>query len=86
LSVIDSESAGLDAGELLDNEANGIPILANAEEAIIHAESIPDYFIFGVAPSSGLLSDLDKNIILNAMSLGMNIVNGLHEFLTDDPL
>ncbi|MFA0079809.1 DUF1611 domain-containing protein [Vibrio artabrorum] len=86
LSVIDSESAGLDAGELLDNEANGIPILANAEEAIIHAESIPDYFIFGMAPSSGLLSDLDKNIILNAMSLGMNIVNGLHEFLTDDPL
>ncbi|MFA0372592.1 DUF1611 domain-containing protein, partial [Vibrio sp. 10N.222.54.F6] len=52
LSVIDSESAGLDAGEVLDNKANGIPILANAEEAIIHAESIPDYFIFGIAPSS----------------------------------
>ncbi|WP_372384111.1 DUF1611 domain-containing protein [Vibrio sp. BS-M-Sm-2] len=86
LSVIDSESAGLDAGEVLDNKANGIPILANAEEAIIHAESIPDYFIFGIAPSSGFLSDLDKSIILNAMSLGMNIVNGLHEFLTDDPL
>ena len=86
LSVIDSESAGLDAGELLDKKANGIPILANTEEAIIHAESIPDNFIFGIAPSSGFLSDLDKNIILNAMSLGMNIVNGLHEFLTDDPL
>ncbi|MEZ8042038.1 EBNA-1 nuclear protein [Vibrio tasmaniensis] len=86
LSVIDSKSAGLDAGEVLDNKANGIPILANAEEAIIHAESIPDYFIFGIAPSSGFLSDLDKSIILNAMSLGMNIVNGLHEFLTDDPL
>ncbi|MEZ8709485.1 DUF1611 domain-containing protein [Vibrio alginolyticus] len=86
LSVIDSVSAGLDAGEVLDNKANGIPILANAEEAIIHAESIPDYFIFGIAPSSGFLSDLDKSIILNAMSLGMNIVNGLHEFLTDDPL
>ncbi|MFA0473445.1 DUF1611 domain-containing protein, partial [Vibrio sp. 10N.222.51.E8] len=31
LSVIDSESAGLDAGEVLDKKANGIPILANAE-------------------------------------------------------
>lgn len=86
LSVIDSESASLDTGEVLDNKANGIPILANTEEAINHAESIPDYFIFGIAPSSGFLSDLDKSIILNAMSLGMNIVNGLHEFLTDDPL
>lgn len=86
LSVIDSERAGLDAGEVLDNKANGIPIVANIEEAIIHAKSIPDYFIFGIAPSNGFLSELDKSIILNAMSLKMNIVNGLHEFLTEDPL
>ncbi|MCY9869945.1 DUF1611 domain-containing protein [Vibrio barjaei] len=86
LSVVDSERAGLDAGELLDNKANGIPIVANIEEAITHAKSIPDYFIFGIAPSSGFLSELDKSIILNAMSLKMNIVNGLHEFLTEDPL
>ena len=86
LSVIDSERADLDAGEVLDNKANGIPIVASIEEAIIHAESIPDYFIFGLAPSNGFLSELDKSIILNAMSLKMNIVNGLHEFLTEDPL
>ncbi|MDC5821309.1 DUF1611 domain-containing protein [Vibrio europaeus] len=86
LSVIDSELSGLDSGEVLDNKKNGIPIVANIEEAIIQAESIPDYFIFGIAPSNGFLSDLDKNIILNAMSLKMNIVNGLHEFLTDDSL
>ncbi|MHA2940416.1 DUF1611 domain-containing protein [Vibrio sp. RC27] len=86
LSVIDSESAGLDAGEVLDNKKNGIPIVANIEEAILQADSIPDYFIFGIAPSSGSLSDSDKNVILQAMSLKMNIVNGLHEFLSDDPL
>ncbi|SHO57728.1 DUF1611 domain-containing protein [Vibrio quintilis] len=85
-SVIDNECAGLDAGEVLDNKANGIPIVANIEEALIDAESIPDYFIFGIAPTSGVLSDPDKNIILDAMARGMNIVNGLHEFLTDDPL
>jgi len=85
-SVIDSEYAGLDAGEVLDNKTNGIPIVANIEEAIIEAESVPDYFIFGIAPTSGRLSDLDKGIILHAMSLKMNIVSGLHEFLTDDPL
>ncbi|NOI65063.1 DUF1611 domain-containing protein [Vibrio sp. 99-8-1] len=86
LSVIDSELSGLDSGEVLDNNKNGIPIVANIEQAITQAELIPDYFIFGVAPSDGLLSDIDKTVILNAMEQKMNIVNGLHEFLTDDPI
>ncbi|MDC5718398.1 DUF1611 domain-containing protein [Vibrio europaeus] len=86
LSVIDSELAGLDAGEVLDNKANGIPIVSSIEEALVQAETIPDYFIFGIAPSNGFLSHLDKSILLNAMSLKMNVVNGLHEFLSDDPV
>ncbi|MER2496787.1 DUF1611 domain-containing protein [Vibrio neptunius] len=86
LSVIDSELAGLDAGEVLDNKANGIPIVSSIEEALIQADTIPDYFIFGIAPSNGFLSDLDKSVLLNAMSLKMHVVNGLHEFLSDDPV
>ncbi|MPW29322.1 DUF1611 domain-containing protein [Agarivorans sp. B2Z047] len=86
LSVIDSHSAGLDSGEMLDNKPNGIPIVSDIIEALNHAETIPDYFIFGIAPSSGFLSDAEKAIILDAMSLNMNIVNGLHEFLNDDPI
>lgn len=86
LSVIDSETASLDSGVVLDGEENGIPIVANIEAAMVHAKAVPDYFIFGIAPSSGLLSDLEKKVILNAMSMNMNIVNGLHEFLTDDPM
>lgn len=86
LSVLDSENAGLDSGVILDGEANAIPIVANIEDALLHAKTTPDYFIFGIAPSSGLLSDSEKAIILNAMSLNMSIVNGLHEFLSDDPI
>ncbi|MDX2321889.1 MAG: DUF1611 domain-containing protein [Moritella sp.] len=85
LSVIDSESAGLDAGQVLNEAQNGIPILADMNAAMAHANATPDYFIFGIAPSSGLLSAAEKTLILDAMSLKMNIVNGLHEFLTDDP-
>lgn len=85
LSVIDSECAGVDSGVLLDGEKNNIPIVADIAEAVALGETVPDYFIFGVAPSSGMLSDLDKRVILKAMSLKMNIVNGLHEFLTDVP-
>ncbi|CAH1532906.1 conserved hypothetical protein [Vibrio jasicida] len=86
LSVIDSELANLDSGEVLYGTKNHIPIVANIEEAIIQAETVPDYFIFGIAPSKGFLSDSEKQIILDAMSLNMNIVNGLHEFLNDDPV
>ena len=85
LSVIDSDCAGLDSGEVLGETKNGIPIVGNINEAMNQAENTPDYFIFGIAPSSGLLSAREKSIILNAMSQKMSIVNGLHEFLTDDP-
>lgn len=37
-----------------------------------------------MAPSSGMLSKKERNIVLEAMAQGMNIVNGLHEFLNDD--
>ncbi|MUH96306.1 DUF1611 domain-containing protein [Aliivibrio fischeri] len=84
LSVIDSKKAGLDSGEVLGEEKNGIPIVSDIKEAVALAEDLPDYFIFGIAPSSGVLTDFEKEIVLYAMSLNMNIVSGLHEFLTEN--
>jgi uncharacterized NAD-dependent epimerase/dehydratase family protein len=86
LSVIDSEKAGLDTGMVLDNKANGIPVCGDLADALAHAETTPDFFIFGMAPSSGMLSKRERALVLEAMSYGMNIVNGLHEFLNDDPV
>jgi uncharacterized NAD-dependent epimerase/dehydratase family protein len=85
LAVIDSEKAGLDAGEVLDGTPNGIPICADLDDAIATVGSVPDFFIIGVAPASGLLSPLERNVVLEAIEQGMNIINGLHEFLNDDP-
>ncbi|MET0825692.1 MAG: DUF1611 domain-containing protein [Acidimicrobiales bacterium] len=84
LSVIDSDQAGLDAGMVLDGEANGIPISRDVADALAQAGGTPDWFIFGMAPAAGLLSVHERSILLEAMALGMNIVNGLHEFLNDD--
>ncbi|MEO6469536.1 MAG: DUF1611 domain-containing protein, partial [Acidimicrobiia bacterium] len=42
-------------------------------------------FIFGMAPSSGVLSAVERSVVLDAISRGMNVVNGLHEFLNEDP-
>ncbi len=86
LSVIDSERAGLDAGQVLDGVRNGIPIVGDLAAALRHAgPAVPDYLIVGVAPTSGMLSPNERDVILDAMSQGLNVVNGLHEFLNDDP-
>lgn len=84
LSVIDKEQAGLDAGMVLDGTPNGIPILRDLAEAVVDAGRVPDYFIFGIAPASGLLSPAQREVVLDAIARGMHIVNGLHEFLNDD--
>lgn len=85
IGVIDSEKAGEDSGSVLDGKANGIPIFQDFEDGLAKMQSTPDYFIFGVAPATGMLSQNERNLILKAIGLGMNIVNGLHEFLNDDP-
>lgn len=84
LSVIDSEQAGADAGMLLDGVTNGIPVLANLAESIAHASHVPDYLIFGMAPSTGMLSPAQRTTLLDGIARGMHIINGLHEFLNDD--
>jgi uncharacterized NAD-dependent epimerase/dehydratase family protein len=85
LSVIDSEKSGLDAGVVLGEGPNAIPVCRDLAEALAHAGGIPDYFIFGLAPSSGLLSTHERGVALEAIRVGMGVVNGLHEFLNDDP-
>ncbi|WP_425269195.1 DUF1611 domain-containing protein [Malonomonas rubra] len=86
LSVIDSKQAGLDSGMVLDNKPNSIPICRDLTDSLAQAGSVPDFFIFGMAPSSGMLSKHERALVLEAMSHGMSIVNGLHEFLNDDPV
>lgn len=86
LSVIDSKKAGLDSGVVLGDAPNGIPVCRDLADALAKAENLPDYFIYGMAPSSGMLSTHERGLVIEAMSRGMNIVNGLHEFLNDDPV
>lgn len=93
LSVIDSTCAGVNAGTVLNDQYAGIaldgqyadiPILSDLAQAIAHAGFLPDMLIIGLAPTDGLLAERDRAVLLQAMALGMGIVNGLHEFLADD--
>jgi len=85
LSVIDRRLAGQDAGAVLDGTRAGIPIVADLASAISEAGRAPDVVIFGMAPLSGMLSPLERQVLLDAMAQGIGIVNGLHEFLNEDP-
>jgi uncharacterized NAD-dependent epimerase/dehydratase family protein len=85
VSVIDSSFAGLDSGKVLDDVANDIPIFRNLLAAVANETDVPDTLIYGMAPSTGRLSENDRGVMLEAIALGMNIVSGLHEYLGDDP-
>jgi len=84
LGIIDSTKAGLDAGEFLDGIKNGIPIFRSSEDAIETLGFVPEYFIYGIAAITAFLNHYDRGIIFAAMKLGMNIINGLPEFFTED--
>ncbi len=85
ISVIDSALAGQDTGMVLDGRTNGIPLCRDLGDAMVRAGAAgADVFVVGVAPTSGLLSRVERRVLLDAMSHGLDLVNGLHEFLNDD--
>ncbi len=84
LSVIDSDHAGHNSGLVLDAAMNHIPIFEDLDTAVAHETVTPDTFIYGMAPSTGRLSPADRGVVLDAIARGMNIVSGLHEYLSDD--
>ncbi|WP_299410941.1 DUF1611 domain-containing protein [uncultured Roseobacter sp.] len=84
-SVIDSNHGGQDSGLVLDDAMNNIPVFNDLNAALVHEALIPDTLIYGMAPSTGKISPSDRSVILDAIALGLNIVSGLHEYLSDDP-
>ena len=85
VGIIDSSLAGKDAGEELDNKKNQIPIFASLNSALANLPNVPDCYIYGKAPLDATISVAERALILEAMTKGMNIINGLHQFFSEDP-
>jgi uncharacterized NAD-dependent epimerase/dehydratase family protein len=62
-----------------------VAICHDLANSISRTETLPDYFIFGLAPASGMLSKNERSLVLEAIGFGTNIVSGLHELLNDNP-
>jgi uncharacterized NAD-dependent epimerase/dehydratase family protein len=84
VGVIDYLYAGKDAGEVLDGINRNIPILATVEEAIEKIDNIR-YCIIGIATVGGVLPKDFMPIIELCILKKISIVNGLHEFLSENP-
>jgi uncharacterized NAD-dependent epimerase/dehydratase family protein len=85
LAVIDPDHAGSDAGLLLDNRHRGIPVLESVKAALASLETRPEVCIVGVATGGGVLPAQLRRDLLEAASRGLDLVNGLHQSLADDP-
>lgn len=76
------DTAGKDAGELLDGENRGIPVFASMEAAMDTLKQV-DFLIIGVATVGGVLPKNMLALIYDAVKKGISVVNGLHEYLND---
>jgi len=80
--VIDRTKAGRDAGEVLDGTPRGIPIVADLREAVERCR--PETLIIGVATFGGYIPKEFRPLIREAIERRLNVVAGLHEYLSDD--
>lgn len=85
LAVIDHKLAGRDAGEVLDGQHRGIPILESIAAYFAQENAVaPEACVVGVALPGGKLPDDFRAELLLAAEHGCDLVNGLHTFLSDD--
>jgi uncharacterized NAD-dependent epimerase/dehydratase family protein len=84
VALVDRVSAGKDAGVELDGRARGIPTFASLGETFERLPRRPDFVVVGIATSGGVLPPEMKVLLLDAVERGVGLVNGLHEFLSED--
>lgn len=85
VGLVDSACAGSDAGVELDGKHRGIPVFADFDFAFASLSKLPNFVVIGVATSGGVLPADMKSALLGVVERGVGVVNGLHEFLSDDP-
>jgi len=74
VAILDSEHAG----EMYE----GIPIVGRVADALCFG---PTTALVGVAPTGGRLPEKWRGILRHAISQGLDVEAGMHQFLSDDP-
>ena len=79
VALLDGTNEGRTTKELL-GVGGSTPIVAKLADAV-GANTL----MIGIAPSGGRIPPAWKSIILDALNQGMDVVSGLHEFISSDP-
>ncbi len=79
-AVIDKTEAGNSVKSATGIEC-AAPIVASIEDALHHK---PDALLLGTAWTGGHMPESWRQDIITALENGLDVVNGLHDFLTDD--
>lgn len=80
VAVIDQESAGKSLKTLTGID-RPVPIVASVTDALTYA---PTVLSIGIAPSGGALPDEWRSELVEALSAGLSLVNGLHTRMAEE--
>jgi len=80
-AVIDSTYSGKRVTDVVPSLPCDAPIVASVDEALAYN---PTSLLIGVATHGGALPPHLRQLVLRAINAGLDIVNGLHQFLNDD--
>ncbi|MEM7292777.1 MAG: DUF1611 domain-containing protein [Pseudomonadota bacterium] len=83
--VVDPDNAGRDAGELLDGKSRNVPVYASLSDALENRDPLPKWCVVGIATHGGRLTPELHDMLTEAATRGIGIVNGLHDAASDDP-
>ncbi len=82
VAVIDSTKVGQSVAQALHTSFGAdIPIVRDIREALQYQ---PDTLLIGIAPQGGALPEEWRWQLLTALESGLNLVSGLHFFLSED--
>jgi uncharacterized NAD-dependent epimerase/dehydratase family protein len=84
LGVIDHKFPGQDAGDVLEKKPKGIPVYATIADALKTIPGKVNYCVIGVATKGGVIPDSLQTMIREALENNLSIVNGLHDYVSDN--
>jgi len=80
--VVDTTLNEGDSGEILDGIKRNIPLYNNLDKAYIKTDA--NTFIIGAVSEGGILPKGYDKAVKWALEKGLDIVSGLHQFISDD--
>ncbi len=81
LAIVDASKVGLNVKDVT-GIASDAPVVASIDDALALK---PDALLLGTAWAGGGLPEEWRADIIKSIEAGLDIINGLHDFLSDDP-